>query len=265
MELRAFRIAAIAVGAAALFGACLAAGEAAAPAGYLQGAAMPDTAKILPAAPTVDSPRGMADRAIFKATRSLKDTPRWALAQNDVDESAPAMMRDFSCAMGANLTEVGAPHLAELLRRTRADVIVAVTKPKVLYRRQRPYLIDDGEICVAKTDSLAASADYPSGHTTWSWTVGLMLAQAEPDRATEILTRARAYGESRVVCGVHNASAIEAGRTNGAAVVAALNGDPAFRADIAAVAKEIARLRAAGAQSAQACAAEAALTANTPW
>ena len=95
--------------------------------------------------------------------------------------------------------------------------------------------------------------------------VGLMLAQAEPDRATEILTRARAYGESRVVCGVHNASAIEAGRTNGAAVVAALNGDPAFRADIAAVAKEIARLRAAGAQSAQACAAEAALTATTPW
>ena len=37
--------------------------------------------------------------------------------------------------------------------------------------------------------------------------------------ATDILIRARAFGESRMVCGVHNMSAIEAGRTNGSIVV----------------------------------------------
>ena len=258
-------MAAMALGAGAVLAACAAVGQAVVPIGYLHGAEAPDTARILPPAPATDSPRGVADRAIFMATRALKDSPRWALAQNDVEEAAPAMLKDFSCAAGANLTEAGAPHLATLLHRMRADVIAAVTKPKVLYRRQRPYLIDEGDICVPKTDTLAASADYPSGHTTWSWTVGLILAEAEPDRATEILTRARAFGESRVVCGVHNASAIEAGRTNGAAVAAALNGDPIFRADLAAARKEIASLRAAGAPPAAACAAEAALTATTPW
>ena len=49
----------------------------------------------------------------------------------------------------------------------------------------------------------------------------MILAELEPDRASDILVRARAYGESRVVCGVHNASAVEGGRIIAAAMVAA--------------------------------------------
>jgi acid phosphatase (class A) len=33
--------------------------------------------------------------------------------------------------------------------------------------------------------------------------MGLILAELAPERATPILNRGRAYGESRVVCGVH--------------------------------------------------------------
>jgi acid phosphatase (class A) len=265
METRPFRLLALGVGAATAFAACLAVGQSLDSLGYLHGAHAPDTSKILQAAPITDSPRGVADRAIYKATRALKDTPRWALAQNDVNESIPAMLKDFSCGAGANLTETNAPRLAAMLGKVRADVLGAVNKPKVLYQRQRPYLIDEGEICVPKTDSLAKSPDYPSGHATWGWTVGLVLAEADPDRAAEILVRARAFGESRVVCGVHNASAIEAARTNASAVAATLNGDAAFRSDLEVVRGEIAAARAAGAPPAQACSAEAALTAATPW
>ncbi|HEX7760667.1 MAG TPA: phosphatase PAP2 family protein, partial [Caulobacteraceae bacterium] len=192
---------------------------------YLSADKAPDTAAILPAAPAVNSPRGVADRAIFKATRALKGTPRWTLAQNDVSESTSSMLADFSCATGAKLTEASAPKIAALLSRLRYDAVTAVNKPKYLYRRQRPYLIDKGDICVAKDALLAASPDYPSGHTTWGWTVGLVLAELAPDRAAPVLVRARAYGESRVVCGVHNASAIEAARTNASALVATLHGD----------------------------------------
>jgi acid phosphatase (class A) len=233
---------------------------------YLSPDRAPDTARILPPAPTQDSPRGVADRAIFKATRALKGTPRWSLAQGDVDERAPAMLADFSCAVGERLTETNAPHLVTLLHRMRLDVVTAVNKPKNLYRRKRPFLIDKGDICVDRTPALALSPDYPSGHTTWGWAVGLVLSEAAPDRAAEILGRARAFGESRVVCGVHNASAIEAARTNAAALFSVLNADPGFRADLEAARAELSAARGAGsAPDAGACQAEAALTAKSPW
>jgi acid phosphatase (class A) len=255
---------AVVVAAGALLAGCLAAGQTLQRFGYLRGGAAPDTAAILPAAPGPDSPTAAADRAIFKTTRALAGTPRWALAQRDVVETVPAMLGDFSCAVGAQLTPASAPQLNAIILKLRFDVLAAVDRPKALYRRQRPFLIDAGEICTPRTESLARSPDYPSGHATWGWTLGLVIAELAPDRAAAILSRARAFGESRVVCGVHNASAIEAGRTNAAALVAALHGDRVFRADIGGARAEMAGLRRSSPRPA-ACGAEAALTARTPW
>lgn len=236
------------------------------PVGYLSGPSAPDTISILQAAPTVDSARGQADRAVFRATRALQGSPRWSLAIGDAVEATPAMLEDFSCATGVGLTPASAPRLAAILGRVRKDTVAAVTGPKDFYRRKRPYLIDPGDICVDKTPALALSPDYPSGHATWGWTVGLILAELAPDRAGPILSRARAFGESRVVCGVHNASAIEAGRTNGAALVAGLHGSAAFRADMDGARAELTALRAAGpVPDAGVCRAEAALTDKSPW
>src|SRR6478736_1422280 len=52
--------------------------------------------------------------------------------------------------------------------------------------------------------------DYPSGHAAWGWTWATILAAIAPDRAQQILARGKAYGASRVVCGAHNASSIDA-------------------------------------------------------
>lgn len=232
-----------------------------APAAYFTDATRPNTLRILPPAPQPGDARDAADRAVFKATRALKDTPRWALAVNDVDERAIA--RDMSCALGVELTPQSAPAVVGLLTKIAPEVGRAVNGPKGYYQRKRPYLVDEGPICVEKTDALAASPDYPSGHATWGWTVGLILAELAPDRSTAILDRARAFGESRIVCGVHNLSAVEAGRTNASALVAALHGSPAFRADLDAARADLARARAAGpAPDAAACTAEAALVAQ---
>ena len=232
-----------------------------APKGYLAAGAL-DTSKVLAPAPKPGEPRYEADRKTFLASRALKDGPRWKLAQADVDETK--ILADFGCALGFTPTPETTPKLVALLMKLRYDVRDAVNKPKDLYKRQRPYLIDEGPICVDKTDDLAKSPDYPSGHTTWGWTVGLILAEADPEHATAILVRGRSYGESRVVCGVHNASAIEAGRTNASALVAALHGSKAFRDDLDAVRTEIASARAAAAKPAQ-CDVEAALIAKTPY
>jgi len=244
---------------------CGAAPAIGAPAGYLPRGTIDMTA-ILPPAPGKGSYRYEADRRIFRETRRLQGTPRWALATADVEAGMPAMLRDFSCPIGVALTPRDAPRTAALIKRLYGDLHDAVTVPKNQYRRRRPFLIDKGPICASK-EELAKSWDYPSGHTTLGWAVGLILAEAVPDRASAILARARAYGESRVVCGAHNASAIEAGRTAGAALVAALHGSPAFRDDVAAARAELAALRAAGADQTDAprCAAERALLAPTPY
>ena len=59
----------------------------------------------------------------------------------------------------------------------------------------------------------AAAAEH-----TWA----LILAALVPEKATPILVRGRAYGESRIVCGVHWLSDVVAGRLTGTAVFAAL-------------------------------------------
>jgi acid phosphatase (class A) len=232
--------------------------------GYLTPETALDMVRILPPPPTTDSTREANDKAIYLATRALKGTPRWALAQHDNDSAG--ILGDFSCAVGANLSPTTAPRTWAMLMKIRFDVSQAVNQPKNVFQRKRPYLLFGGDICIDKTDLLAASPDYPSGHVTWGFSVGLLLAESAPDRATDILVRGRAFGESRLVCGVHSFSAVDAGRTNAASVVAALHGSPAFRADMEGVRAEIAELRARGAKpDPAACAAESALTAKSPF
>lgn len=231
--------------------------------GYL-GASAPDTYRILPQAPVAGTIRYEADRKAFLATRNLKDTPRWALAITDVNQFA--MPKHMACALGVELTSQNAPKTLAILSKIAPDVGYATNHPKDLYQRKRPYLIDEGPICVPKDPALAASPDYPSGHATWGWTVALILAELAPDRATEILIRGRAFGESRMVCGVHNMSAIEAARTNASALVAGLHGSAQFRADMDAAREEVAKARAAGpAPDAADCAKEAELTRSAPY
>ena len=237
------------------------------PTGYLNPQTWPAAALILPPAPATGSAREAQDQAVFKATRGLEGSPRWSLAQNDVPSLPANMLKDFSCAVGVQMSPEAAPKLMAMLTRMGIDASRQVSSVKDVFKRQRPYLIAGaGNICAPKTESLAASPDYPSGHATWGWAVAMFLAELAPDQATPILVRGRAFGESRVVCGVHSVSAVEAGRTNAAAILATWRGDPTFRADLEGVRGELEALRKTGAKpDAAMCKAEAEQTAKTPW
>ena len=234
-------------------------------AGYLGPDRVPDMVKLLAGAPEDDSPTRLADRAIFRSTRALKGSPRWLMARNDADASIEAMMKDFSCAVGANLAPSNSPRLQAVLAKVGLDLRAAVDPPKAFYDRKRPFQVDEGDVCIDDIKALAGSPDYPSGHATWGWMVGSILAQLDPDRATGILVRAKAYGESRVVCGVHNNSAVIAGRLDAAALFAVLQSDANFRADTVAARAELTPLVAAGGLDVERCESEASVTAKTPW
>jgi acid phosphatase (class A) len=217
-------------------------------AGFLTPEQTPDATAIIPPAPQPGDARNDADWAMFRATRAIQqlNPDRWALAVNDDNYRPEAILKDFSCAMGVELTPQNSPKLSSLLTRAAQDAGSAGAKTKDVYKRTRPYLHNYGDICIAKSDALARSYDYPSGHAALGWVQGLVLAQLAPDRAERLAARARAYGESRVVCGVHNWSAVEGGRTNGSAVFAALQGSADYQRALAAAKSELAGVRRSG-------------------
>jgi acid phosphatase (class A) len=234
--------------------ACFAGGDRASSQPYLSPQATPDGVRILPPPPAPSSPVAIADRRVFAATRRLRGSPRWRVATSDVRTDA---FEHFACALGVKLTAQTAPELAHLLDRASAAGLVDPVKQ--FYRRPRPYIgVRRAPICEAKTAHLASNGDYPSGHAAGGWMEALILAELAPDRATEILARGRAFGESRVICGAHSRSAVEAGWLAGAAATAALHGSAEFRADLEAARQEMAAVRpSAPVPDAAACRAEA--------
>lgn len=194
--------------------------------------------------PAKGSPAAEKDRQIFLATRKLEGTPRWSIAQADNLEEN--ILSAYTCALGYTPTRKSNPKLAAMLLRMSGDVRAAVSGPKLKYRRARPFRSEKGPLCIKPGLGFRLSPDYPSGHSTWGWSVGLLLAEAAPDRSQAILARARAFGESRVVCGVHNASSVEAGQANAEHLFAALWSSDAFKADLAGVRAELDAARAQG-------------------
>jgi acid phosphatase (class A) len=229
---------------------------------YLSPEQMPRLVEILPPAPKPGAPRYEADRKIYVLSSGLLEgSPRWKQAIHDVNGSVPAMLGNFSCALGVALDPVHAPRLSALLSRLEKDVHQVTDPAKKKFRRLRPFQIDGGPVCQPE-EQLTHSFDYPSGHASWGWTVGLVLAQLSPDHATGLLERARTYSESRVVCGAHNYSAIEAGATSAASLMAVLNGSEAFRRELQDARAEVEALRGKlPPVDANRCAAERALLA----
>ena len=228
---------------------------------YLTSQAVPDGLVILPPPPAPGSATAKRDRAVFVATRRLIGSPRWRIATDDADN---APLARYACAMNMRLTPAAAPALAHLIDRigTR-DTVDPV---KAHYAVRRPYLGTDAPICEPKTAHLAATGDYPSGHAANGWLEGLVLAELMPAHASQILARARAYGESRAVCGAHSLSAVEAGWMAGAATFAAMQASAGFQRDLELARRELAESESVATRpDPTRCAAEAAALAPRPW
>jgi len=206
--------------------------------GYLSDS-LPNMDTAIGQPPAVGSAALAADLAAFWGTRALLGSPRWVLATKDVHGGAKDMLNHFACTLGYRLDPTAVPKLVTLFDRVRIDVGRAAGIPKGDYHRIRPHVGNEAPLCVEREPDLDRSFSYPSGHATLGWTVALILTSLVPDRATDILTRGRIYGESRVICGVHWRSDVEAGRTIAASLYAVLEGDPAFRADMDAVRAEL--------------------------
>ncbi|WP_144769819.1 phosphatase PAP2 family protein [Herbaspirillum sp. SJZ099] len=212
--------------------------------GYLAPSEAPDSLFILPPPPAADSAAFLNDEAHYRRDNVRAGRSRMAMAIKDADYLHIGAI--FSQAFGHTIDRNALPALSALMEKMLADSHdAAVSSAKKHYRRIRPFVFYNAHSCTPQRDAkLARGGSYPSGHATYGWAIALVLAEINPARQDALLKRGYDYGESRVVCGAHWQSDVEAGRVMGSAIVAALHGNQEFMAALAAAKQEFAAIRA---------------------
>jgi acid phosphatase (class A) len=183
----------------------------------------------------------------------------------DADLKFPWAAGDFSCALGAPVTEEDTPRLYVMLKRMMTDAGAATGAAKDKYQHARPFMLEGQPTCTPQDEkALRENGSYPSGHTSIGWAWALVLAETSPVQSNAILARGRAFGESRLVCNVHWDSDVMEGLFIGAATVARLHAEPAFLADLEAAKSELKAARAKNLPPQRDCKFEADALSQTP-
>lgn len=190
----------------------------------------PNSLMYIPEPPTYDSVAFLRDKTAFDQGRMLKGTPRWEQAAQDSNLSDEGVAKPFSEALGVEISAKNIPITYEILKKLRADAVGNATKTaKEHYMRMRPFVFFNTGTCTPDwEEDLKKSGSYPSGHTTFGWAAALILAEIRPERQELLLKRGYEYGQSRVICGAHWQSDVDAGRMTGSADVARLHADKEF-------------------------------------
>lgn len=208
--------------------------------GYLAGHEV-DFRTVLGPPPEADSRSDRADREMVTAYQGV-DEARWQTAKLDEQQLYPR----FATAFGRPIDAQHSPVLVALLDRALRDVDVTAAAAKDHFQRPRPFQRLHLQHVCDKNDAPEPQqhpmhgASYPSGHSTHGWTVAMILARVAPDRADALMKRAEEYEESRLVCGMHFPTDVEAGHVVAAAVVARLDSAKAFQADLTRARREYA-------------------------
>lgn len=227
--------------------------------GYLPRKDLPNSLALLPPPPAPNSALAAADEDAWRAVKPLRGSARWTLASADANLKFPKAAQTFSCAMDMPISQEATPHLNMLLRRTLVDAGLSTYAAKDKYNRTRPFAAHKDSPCTPQDEAqLSKDGSYPSGHAALGWAWALLLSELAPERTDALLARGHAFGQSRVICGVHWQSDVDAGRLMGSAAVAKLHADPVFKAQMAAARSEVVAARSKGAKPGLDCQAEAA-------
>jgi hypothetical protein len=145
----------------------------------------------------------------------------------------------FEVAAGTSLSASDAPITAytlEKLVNTASEVAGCFKKQ---YPRLRPFAASlnppkdfTTSITPCDTDYLSEQGSNPSGHSMNGYAVASVLSQVLPKRREPLMARGIAYGENRVICGVHYPSDVLAGRKVAVRFLEALRPNPELQRDI---------------------------------
>lgn len=204
--------------------------------------------ELLPPPPDAASVQFLYDKARYDWGKSIRKTPRGEQAFQDARVSGDGVPKAFSEAFGIDITPENTPEIYKLVLGMREDAgDLSTREAKNYYNRMRPYAFFGEDTCNPEQQAeLSTNGSYPSGHTAIGWATALVLSEINPDRIDEIMDRGFQMGESRVICGYHFQSDVDAGRIVSAAAVARLHADDGFNKQLDKAKKEFAKLKKEG-------------------
>lgn len=215
---------------------------------FLQEGDAPNSYLLLPPPPDGASITFLNDQARYNWGKTMRNTPRGDQAVTDARVEGNGVPEAFSEAFGVEIDEATTPEILKLIIGMREDAgDLGTREAKNYYNRQRPFSFYGEDTCnPEQQEELSTNGSYPSGHTSIGWATALVLAEINPERQNEILKRGYEMGESRVICGYHFQSDVDAGRITGAVTVARLHADPSFQTQLEKAKKEFKQLKKAG-------------------
>lgn len=166
---------------------------------------------LLPPPPVMTSELGKRDVFIYQNTRHLIGTARWKQAIHDARVGYDGTIEDFLQAGHISLTPVDHIKLIHRLKIVQQMARHHMTVEKNIWKRRRPFVDYGGRSCVVGRRRFFPSWSYPSGHTVRAYSIALTLSDMFPAHRTELLQKAHDFSESRIICGMHWQSDVEAG------------------------------------------------------
>lgn len=216
---------------------------------YLEISEVANSLELLPPPPAPGTILFLNDRAQYDWGKMQRNTPRGAQAVRDARVGGNGVPMAFSEAFGMEISKEKTPEIHKLVINMKEDAgDLATRHAKEHYMRVRPFSFFQEDTCNPEQQSeLSTNGSYPSGHTSIGWATALVLAEINPARQNEILQRGYEMGQSRVICGYHFQSDVDAARLVASAVVARLHANAAFMAQLEKAKKEFVKLQKSGA------------------
>jgi acid phosphatase (class A) len=199
-----------------------------------------DPSRLLPPPSKDGSEQQKADLAEVQRVYKSRGPERHAQAEWDDKHESVEL---FFTTLGPKFDLAKLPKTAKLLAVVDNEQSVVANIAKRYFLRNRPWAIDPSLVACDYKPGAAPLTSYPSGHATLSYSEGYILAALMPEKAQPILARASEYAYSRVVCGAHYGSDIEASHVLGTELAMLMLQNPGFAAQVDASRAE---LRAAG-------------------
>ena len=195
-------------------------------------AGKPDAATLLTPPPALGSPEQVADMAEVQAVYH---------AASEADRNAASAEKKFSvfnftAAVGPFFVETNLPKTAAFFKKAQSDAETVTDLGKDFFKRPRPFTTDPS----LANGKLEKSFGYPSGHSTESMVLALVLADLLPEKSGAILEHAREMGWHRVQIARHYLTDIYAGRVLAQAIVKQFQKSDAYEDDFKAVQAELA-------------------------
>lgn len=206
---------------------------------------IPDAGIYLPPPPDISSSAYVDDFIQWQWGKTMRETPRGALADYDGKWGHEVVAEIYSWLLGIDISKENTPAIWKFLCKASYTGHLSTVAAKRKYMRTRPFAQFNEHTWSEYDDDkeLRHNGSYPSGHTSLFWTVSLAFAEMLPELQDTIMFRAYQYSESRVIVGAHYQSDVDAGRLAASAAFARMHTSPYYLADLKAARAEFDKLR----------------------